>query len=157
NNQANYAARIYAEAIALNLQGAFWYTLVEQPPGFDYSSLVDLHQSVPTPRPAYVAFRNSARLLDGFAYIGPPVIDPTTDQTDKVQMLKFQKSSITLYVFWVQHLQRFDWPVIYNLPVYPGALARCTTNLDGRDQDGGNDGEPYRFNCSDSNGDGVIP
>ena len=37
--QANYAARIYAEAIALNLSGAFWYTLVSQSPGFGFRIL----------------------------------------------------------------------------------------------------------------------
>jgi hypothetical protein len=49
--------------------------------------------------------------------------------------------------------------VLYNLPVPAGALARCTTRLDGRKLNGTYDpeGKPYVYNCSDSNKDGSIP
>lgn len=158
NDQANYAARIYAEALALGLHGAFWYTLANQGLGFDQSHLVDIASSgQPLPRPAYNAFRNSALLLQGARYIGPPVTDPTGDQSDKVQMLVFKKDSLTLFVLWVQNTPSLDKPVLYSLGVHKGAQVRCTTNLDGRNLDGGNDGKPYLFNCSDRNADGVVP
>jgi hypothetical protein len=158
NDQANYAARIYAEAMALGLHGAFWYTLANQRPGFDDSHLVDIASGgQPLPRPAYNAFRNSALLLQGARYIGPPVTDPTNDHADKVQSLVFKKDGLTLFVLWVQNTPSIDKPVLYSLGVHKGARARCTTNLDGRNLDGTNDGKPYLFNCSDRNADGVIP
>lgn len=156
NEQGNYAARIYAESIALGLKGAFWYTFIERPPGFAYSNLIDLNASDMVPRPAYYAFRNSARLLQDVTYIGPPISDPTNDQAGKVRVLAFQKPGILMYVLWVQRTECLDCPVLYNIAVPQGAVARCTTNLDGR-KPGGNDGEPYYFNCSDTNKDGVIP
>src|SRR4029079_7534684 len=61
--QANYAARIYAEAIALKLAGAFWYTLVSQSPGFNYSQLIDDQNGKLAPRESYYAFLNYAKLL----------------------------------------------------------------------------------------------
>lgn len=157
NGQPNYAARIAAETIALNLQGALWYTLVSEQPGFNYSQLVDFNQSAVAPRRAYYALRNSTRLLAGATYTGPPVTDPTNDPIGQVRILPFQKENITMYVLWVQRTDCSNCQ-IYNLPVPPGALARCTTNLDGRTVDNsGETGKPYFFNCSDKNNDGSIP
>jgi hypothetical protein len=155
NQQANYAARIFAESIALNLHGAFWYTLVEQPPGFAYSSLVDKYDKKLAPRPAYYAFRNSARLLQDATYVGKPVEQIVNQPADQVRVLEFSKPGARLYVLWVQKTD-CDNCVIYNIQVPAGAKARCTTNLDGRNLQG-TYGDPYHFNCSDTNRDGEIP
>jgi hypothetical protein len=144
--QANYAARIYAEAIALNLAGAFWYTLVNQSPGFNYSQLIDDQNGTLAPRESYYAFLNSAKLLRGARYIGPPVREPAPDEIYKVQMLPFRKASSTLYVFWVPQT---DFPSPYNVPVPVGARATCTDHLD--------QNPPAVYDCSDANRDGMIP
>lgn len=144
--QANYAARIYAEAIALNLAGAFWYTLVSQSPGFNYSQLIDDQDGTLAPRESYYAFLNSAKLLRGARYIGPPVREPTPDELYKVQMLTFKKVSSALYVFWVPQT---NFPSPYNLPVPIGARAMCTDHLD--------QNPPAIYDCSDANRDGIIP
>jgi hypothetical protein len=144
--QANYAARIYAEAIALNLSGAFWYTLVSQSPGFNYSQLIDEQNGALAPRDSYYAFLNSGRLLRGARYIGPPVQEPPPEQIDKVQLLPFRKATSTLYVLWVP---RIDFPAPYNLDVPVGARAECTDHLD--------QNPPAIYDCSDTNRDGMIP
>jgi len=144
--QANYAARIYAEAIALNLDGAFWYTLVSQSPGFNYSQLIDDQNGALAPRDSYYAFLNSAKLLRGARYIGAQVREPSPDEIYKVQMLTFKKATSTLYVFWVPQT---DFPSPYNLPVPVGARATCTDHL--------GENPPAIYDCSDANHDGVIP
>jgi hypothetical protein len=145
-HQANYAARIYAEAIALNLAGAFWYTLVSQSPGFNYSHLIDDHNGTLAPRESYYAFLNSAKLLRGARYIGPPLREPTPDERYKVQMLPFKKVSSTLYVLWVPQT---NFPSPYNLAAPVGARAICTDHLD--------QNPPAIYDCSDANRDGMIP
>jgi len=144
--QANYAARIYAEALALNLKGAFWYTLAIENPGASFSHLIDVPNGALTPRPAYFAFANSARLLQGAHYTGPPIQEPAPDQVNKVQVLTFRKPNSTLYVLWVPQI---DFPVYYELPVAPGAQAICTDHLDQQ--------QPAIYYCTDTNRDGAIP
>ena len=152
-HQANYAARIYAEAIALDLKGALWYTLALIKPGFQFSQLIDDEDGTLVPRPAYYAFRNSAELLQGARYVGPPVREPPPDQIDKVQVLTFRKANSTigngpstLYVLWVPKL---DMPnSAYRLTVAPGATAICAQSIQAE--------QLYRFYCSDTNGYWVI-
>lgn len=144
--QANYAARIYAEAIALNLKGAFWYTLTLDNPGFQFSQLIDMSNNTLVPRQSYYAFANSARLLQAAQYTGPPLAEPPLDQLGKVQVLPFRKQHSSLYVLWVP---RADFPVLYNLPVPAGARAICTDHLD--------QSPPAIYDCSDANRDGMIP
>ena len=84
--------------------------------------------------------------------------DPTLDDPQKVQVLTFRKQNITMYVFWVQHTECLDCPVLYNLPVTPRSQARCTINLDGqRWSSGTTNGDPNVFDCSDNKGKGTIP
>ena len=154
NRQANYAARIYAEAMALDLKGAFWYTLAIDNPGFRFSQLIDAGSAGLTPRPAFYAFRNSARLLNGARYIGPPIVELPADQIDKVQELVFQKPGSTLHVLWVQQT---DFPEPYNLVVPPGARAACTDHLDRNPDDPDPMMRPQHYDCSDVNNDGIIP
>lgn len=144
--QANYAARIYAEALALDLEGAFWYTLTLNNPGFQYSHLIDWSNGALAPRKSYYAFLNSARLLEGAQYSGPPLVEPSIDQMDKVQALRFRKRASVLWVLWVP---KIDFPAIYNLPVPVGARAICTDHLA--------DNPPTTYDCTDTNRDGLIP
>jgi hypothetical protein len=144
--QGNYAARIYAEALALKLQGAFWFTLALSKPGYAFSQLVDEDNGALTPRPAYYAFRNSALLLQGASYTGPPIQEPAPDQLDKVQVLVFQKPGSKLYVLWVPQT---NFPKSFDLPVPTGSRAMCTDHLDLD--------VAATYPCSDTNKDGVIP
>ena len=144
--QANYAARIYAMAIALDLQGALWFTLASARPGFLESHLIDSTAGGLVPRPAYYSFRNSALLLQGARYIGGPVAEPAADQRGSVQVLTFQRGRSTLYVLWVPET---SFPKSYNLPVPPGVTAICTDQL--------NLATPATYYCSDANNDGYIP
>jgi hypothetical protein len=144
--QANYAARIYAQAMALNLLGAFWYPISFRGEGFLQSHLVDETDDGLAPRPSFYAFRNSARLLMGARYSGPPPVEPPPDQIGSVQVLTFEKGRNRLHVLWVP---RADFPVLYNLQVPPGATAICTDQL--------NLTKPATYYCSDDNRDGFIP
>jgi hypothetical protein len=145
--QANYAARIYAETIALNLSGALWFSLVAAGPQlFSNAQLIDDQNGVFVPRPSFYAFRNSARLLAGATYTGLPLVEPAPDQINQVQVLPFHKGGRTMYVFWVPVA---DFPKIYNLQVPPGSIAICTDRI--------NLEVPDIYYCSDVNGDGIIP
>ncbi len=145
-HQANYAARIYAEALALHLQGAMWYTLADSGVGFLRSHLIDVKDGTLTPRPAYHSFVNSSRLLQGAHYDGPPIVEPPPDQAGVVQVLVFRKPQSTLYVVWVP---KTSFPVRYDLPVPIGAAAICTDQLN---TPGG-----QSYDCSDANRDGFVP
>lgn len=145
--QANYAARIYAESLALQLHGAFWFSLVSAGPDvIANGQLIDDVDGVLQPRPSFYAFRNSARLLQNAVYVGPPLREPPADQLREVQVLPFRKGKNMLYVFWVPSI---DFPKIYNLPVAPNTIAICTDQL--------NRDTPTTYMCSDTNGDGLIP
>lgn len=127
--QANFAARIYAEAVALDLDGAFWYTLASESPGFAYSHLIDLSSSgALTPRPAYHAFINSARLLQDATYVGDPLKPLANDQMQKVQALEFKKPNSRLFVLWVPQLGS-KLP-LYTIPIKSDEKAICTHKLD---------------------------
>jgi len=152
--QANYAARIYAEAIALNLQGAFWFTLAINNPGYQYSQLIDDQNGALAPRQAYYSFRNTARLLQGAKYIGPPISEPPPSMIHEVQVLVFQKPTSALYVLWVPQT---DFPVYYELPIPIGAKALCTDHLDWNPYDPDTTRRPQTYECSDTNRDGRIP
>jgi len=152
--QANYAARIYAEAIALNLQGAFWYTLAVNNPGYQFSHLIDDQNGTLAPRQAYYSFRNTARLLQGAKYIGQPITEPPPSMIHDVQTLVFQKANSKLYVLWVPQT---DFPVYYELPVPIGAKALCTDHLDWNPYDPDPTRRPQTYDCSDTNRDGRIP
>ena len=154
--QANYAARIYAEAIALDLKGAFWFTLVNTNPGFAFSQLIDQQGAQLIPRSAYFAFLNSSLLLNGAHYTGAPLQEPTPDQIDKVQVLTFEKPKSIVYVMWVPKTPD-GFPQPYNLSVWPGATAVCTDHLDRTPFLPYEQGGRANYLCSDTNGDGMIP
>jgi hypothetical protein len=145
-DQANYAARLYALARALKLEGALWYTLAYTNPGFRFSHLIDVENDKLSPRPSFYAFRNSARLLEGAVYTGPALDKLPLDKMNQVQTLTFRKARSTLHVLWVP---KIDFPLLYNVPVPPGVTAICTDHLD--------DDAPATYYCSDRNKDGMIP
>ncbi|KAB8143379.1 hypothetical protein F8S13_10205 [Chloroflexia bacterium SDU3-3] len=148
--QANYAARIYAEALALKLDGAFWYSLSGTNPGFRFSHLIDDTNGRLVPRPAYYAFMNSSHLLSGAEYIGPPLTELAPDQLEKVQMLKFKKPTSTLYVLWVPRIDSARPDTIYRIPVLRGAKAYCVQTLNKADS------WKTPYECTDTNSDGLI-
>lgn len=155
--QANFAARIYAEAIALDLMGAFWFTLAIYPAAPVYNSqMIDEVNGTLKPRPAYYAFLNSALLLEGVHYIGSPIQELTADQIDQVQVLTFRKPHSTLYVLWVPYLAD-GFPKSYRLPVPVGAVAVCTDRLDRPPYIPYEEGGRAVYYCGDTNLDGTIP
>ncbi|MGQ9547409.1 MAG: hypothetical protein ACUVWS_02140 [Roseiflexus sp.] len=144
--QANYAARIYALAIAMNLRGILWYTLLEQGTGFQNSHLADLSGSSVTLRPAFYAYRNAAILLKDAVYAGPPLTDVRFDQDGMVQTLRFTaRDGGVLHLFWRPRvLDEIGWGLV----VQPGARARCISHLERP--------TPLTVDCSDHDGDGLI-
>lgn len=150
NNQANYAARIYAEALALKLDGAFWYSLSGTNPGFRFSHLIDDANGQLLPRPAYYAFYNSSHLLAGADYIGPAMTELPADQLEKVQMLKFRKAKSILYVLWVPKIDSARPDTIYRIGVPSGAKAYCVQTLNKADS------WKTPYECGDTNNDGSI-
>lgn len=144
--QADYAARIYAEVLALDLHGALWFTLVDADPGFQHSHLVSASGAALTPWPAYYALRNSARLLRAARNTSGPPAELDDSQAETVQSLRFGIVGGALYVLW---LPRTGASRPYALAVPPGAGARCTTHLELP--------APAVADCSDSDGDGLIP
>ncbi|MCS7291334.1 MAG: hypothetical protein NZ699_19635 [Roseiflexus sp.] len=144
--QANYAARIYALAIALNLRGILWYTLLEQGAGFQHSHLADVTSNGVTPRPAFYAYRNAALLLQGASYAGPPLIDTPFDREGVPHMLHFiARDGAPLYVFWRPTAQdEAGWGLV----VSPGQRATCISRLERP--------TPLATDCSDREGDGLI-
>lgn len=144
--QANYAARIYALAIAMNLRGILWYTLLEQGPGFQSSHLADVSSNGVTPRPAFYAYRNAALLLQDASYVGPPLTNVRFDQDGVVQTLRFTaRDGALLYVFWRPATQdEAGWGLV----VSPGQRATCISRLERP--------TPLATDCSDKEGDGLI-
>jgi hypothetical protein len=145
-SQANYAARIYALAIAMNLRGILWYTLLEQGMGFQYSHLADVGSNGVTPRPAFYAYRNAALLLQGASYAGPPLTDIRFDQEGAPHMLRFiARDGAPLYIFWRPTAQdEAGWGLV----VPPGQRATCVSRLERP--------LPLTTDCSDYGRDGLI-
>ncbi len=144
--QANYAARIYALAIAMNLRGILWYTLLEQGTGFQNSHLAELSSNGVTPRPAFYAYRNAAILLKDAVYAAPPLTDVRFDQDGMVQTLRFTaRDGDVLHLFWrPRALDEIGWGLV----VQPGARASCISRLERP--------TPLTTDCSDHDRDGLI-
>jgi len=65
--QAMYAARAYAEAIALGLTGQTWFAIVND--GWYYTGL--LQGSDLSPKPSYYAYQTASGYLSSARYLGP--------------------------------------------------------------------------------------
>lgn len=154
--QANFTARIYALALALKLKGALWYTLAISNPGFRYSQLVDVEGAKLSPRPAFYAFRNSARLLEGAQYVGPALRELPPEQLHSIQALTFRKArssfdptrGSTLYVVWVAEPEDVQ---SYAIPVPRGVRAICTDQLSGDPYTTNPDKLPRTHYCAPAN------
>lgn len=145
--QSHYAARIYAMALALDLRGVMWHTLLTEGVGFEQSHLVDVTAAKVTPRPAFYAYRNAALLLQGASYAGPALTNVRFDEYGKVQVLPFRTNAGRwLYVVWLPNVNEARQ---FALPVWRGARAACITGLDRP--------TPLTADCSDTRNNGVIP
>jgi hypothetical protein len=143
--QADYAARVYAVALALNLEGALWYTLAAPEPGFQHSHLIADSGGTLAPWPAFYALRNAALLLRGARPVGPPPLELDESQAELVQRLDFGTDRGALHVLWVPKTGASQ---PYALVVRPGARATCTAEL--------NRPTPATWNCSDTDGNGLV-
>jgi hypothetical protein len=146
NRQARDTARLNAEILALGLSGAIWYTLADKPPGFAQSQLINVVNGQNSINPAYYGLRTSVALLSGAKYSGPQPVELPTPEFDTPQVLSFTKPSSTLHVVWIQAPSK---QVLYSLQVPKGATATCTEQVELP--------TPIVTNCSDTNGDGLIP
>jgi hypothetical protein len=122
-----------------------WYTLASADPGFQHSHLILDTFGQLTPRPAFYALRNSARLLREAVAAGPPPAELDESQAEEVQTLAFAKRGATLLVLW---LPRTDAVRQHTLVVSPRARAACTSRLD--------QSVPQVDDCSDLDGNGRI-
>lgn len=102
--QAQYAARIPAITMALNeylnLQGAIWYPLVNQSPGFAESHLIDLKGSQLQPRAGYYALKNALSILLGAKYVGAPITIITDKDSRQERVYSFKRGNDTIHAVW---------------------------------------------------------
>jgi hypothetical protein len=146
NRQARDTARLNAEILALGLSGAIWYTLADKPPGFAQSQLINVVNGQNSINPAYYGLLHSATLLSGATYSGPQPVELPAPEFSTPQVLSFTKPTSTLHVVWIQAPAR---QVAYSLEVPKGASATCHDQLELA--------VPIITNCSDTDGDGLIP
>lgn len=145
-DQANYAARIYPQALAGPIDGMFWFSLDSPDPGFFYSHVLQVSNTQLTVRPAYYALRNSVDLLSGARYLGAsPYTGPNPARSEAPQILGFAQPDRTIYVAWVA--PNADW-VRTSLAVPPGSRATCLIQLALP--------VPEARDCSDTDRDGRI-
>lgn len=102
--QTQYAARIPAINIALrdylNLQGAIWFPLANQSPGFAESHLIDLNGSSLKARPGYYALNNALSILRGAKYVGAPITITTNANSRKERIYTFKRGNDTILGIW---------------------------------------------------------
>jgi hypothetical protein len=124
NLQQAYAGRIYAEAVAWNIEAIAWFTLLV--PGADpYGhSLVDVEGELIRARPALYALRNSAVLLRDARPVGPPTLP--ADDAPGAQVLSFATPRGMLYAVWDP---RGEGATAW-IPAPAGAHATCTDQLE---------------------------
>lgn len=89
--QAQHLVRIFARAAAAGVSQVTWYTL--EGPGWRWSSLLDGRQQ---PRPAYVAFRNMARMVEPFSEVR------RVEYGVGVEAYRFVQGSKVVDVLWSQ-------------------------------------------------------
>lgn len=146
NRQARDIARLNAEIVALGLAGAIWFTLADRPPGFAQSQFISVVNGENQLNTAYYGLRNSVALLAGARATDSQPTELSTPEWSTPQVLRFAKPSSTLYVVWIQNPAE---QVPFSLEVPAGAGATCFEQLELP--------EPIVKECSDTNGDGLIP
>jgi hypothetical protein len=121
--QSDYAARIYPEAIAADIDMIMWYSL--QTPDNDALRHGLLEAPGSTPRPAYYALKHSQELLhDARPNGGPPELPP--ENAGGVQTITLQTSRGLFYVVWDP---RRAGSTAF-LPIPAGSQVTCTDRLD---------------------------
>ncbi|MGB9632769.1 MAG: hypothetical protein ACPL8I_05545 [Chloroflexaceae bacterium] len=93
--QAHHLVRTFARAAAADVSQVTWYTL--EGPGWRWSSLLDGRQQ---PRPAYVAFRNMARMVEPFSEVR------RVEYGVGVEAYRFVQGSKVVDVLWSQGGER---------------------------------------------------
>jgi len=121
--QADYAARIYAELIAADLEMGVWFSLQMSDDDPMQHDLLDGPGSAP--RPAYYALRNSLVLLRDAQPLGPPPVLPP-DYAEGIQTLQLRTPRGVIYVIWdPRQAGATAW-----LSIPAGARVICTDRLE---------------------------
>ncbi|HMQ35013.1 MAG TPA: hypothetical protein PKD53_30120, partial [Chloroflexaceae bacterium] len=117
--QADLVGRTYAHTVRDGLMATVWY--IYDNDSFHNTALIE-PSDVWVPRPAYFAYRHTARTLSGASYVGPIPNLPAA-----AEGYVFRNGAQTIYIYWT------DSPagVRFAIPVRPGAGVICT------DRDGG--------------------
>lgn len=121
--QADYAARVYADLIAADIDMGVWFSL--QMPESDTMLHDLLDGPVSARRPAYYALRNSLALLRDAQPIGAaPALPP--EDAGGLQMLQLGTPRGRMYIFWdPRKVGATAW-----LPLPVGAQLICTDRLE---------------------------
>lgn len=117
--QADLVGRTFARSVRDNLLATIWY--VYDNDSFHNTAMIE-PSDVWVPRPAYFAYRHTARMLNGARYLGPIPNLPAT-----VEGYSFSRAGQTVYIFWTDEPAGVD----FGLAVPAGAPVACT------DRDGG--------------------
>ena len=117
--QADYVARTFVYTLRDGLLANIWYVYDND----SYHNTGMIEQSdVFVPRPAYFAYRHTARLLNTAQYIGSEVGLPPN-----VNAHRLQRGTTTILAYWVDA----ELSVPFSIPVPVGSRVSCT------DRDGG--------------------
>lgn len=117
--QADYVARTFVYAMRDGLSANLWY--VYDNDSYHHTALIE-PGDVFVPRPAYFAFRHTARTLSGSEYLGGVPGLP-----DGVSAYRFSRGQATIVVYWTDT----DRGLPFSLDLPAGAQLGCT------DRDGG--------------------
>jgi hypothetical protein len=141
--QAEYAARIYAEAIAADIDIISWFTFIRTSPDPEQTGLLEPGSGAVIRLP-YYALRNSALLLHDARVPGVPFagFDPNTSEP---LVLTFPTSRGLIYVVWEPRDDRS--PYVW-IPVPPGAQALCTDRFDTP--------TPQTYDCTGQTSNGAL-
>jgi hypothetical protein len=137
--QSDYAARIYAELIAADIQMGVWFSL--QMPDDDpmKHDLLDGPESIR--RPAYYALRNSLALLRDAQPGSPPAIQP---DSVSIQIVQLRTPRGSIYVVW--NPSQLGSTAFLLIPT--GAHLICTDHLELP--------TPQTYDCTNQVSDGVL-
>lgn len=117
--QADLVGRVYARTVRDGLMATVWY--IYDNDSFHNTALIE-PSDVWMPRPAYFAYRHTAKTLSGASYVGPIPNLPAA-----AEGYVFQKGAQTIYIYWTDS----SAGVRFSIPVPQGAQVTCT------DRDGG--------------------
>ncbi len=117
--QADLIGRTYARTVRDGLLATIWYIYDQD--GFHNTALIEPYD-VWVPRPAYFAYRHTARMLSAASYVGPIAGLPAS-----AEGYGFTRGNQTVYIYWTDSSAE----VPFAIPVPAGARVTCT------DRDGG--------------------